>query len=359
MSLTYRRQLLALLGTGVAVLAGCSSTDDSARDDDDEPVGDGEDDTDDAGGDDSLVDGSSILEDGERPAYASVLPSRDAYTSGDAAPEYFFTAVDLETLLGTIDDDPGEGSVPDDPLLKNPIAAVSLGIYGLFTLGVSPVAQAQATAEGQSDDATLLYLDGAYIFYGEYDREAARTTLADEGYDLVAGGDGEGYDVFTDDTSSEVVGITTEVFVYTFGDDERGRDVVSAIVETAAGERTANADDDETFDALLGANPDGGITTYLYGGGEGLTDLEADQVDADDVAFDFGAFEGSTGLNQRLEADAGESTVRAVVTYESENAVDVDRLESRLGEAASTVDVEAGGSVAVVTAVYTEDVIDE
>ncbi|MFC7233112.1 hypothetical protein ACFQMM_20295 [Saliphagus sp. GCM10025308] len=54
-----------------------------------------------------------------------------------------------------------------------------------------------------------------------------------------------------------------------------------------------------------------------------------------------------------------ESNARVIVTYESETAVDAERLESGLGGEARSLDLETGGSAALVTAVYGTDPIEE
>ncbi|MFC7240706.1 hypothetical protein ACFQS4_21335 [Saliphagus sp. GCM10025317] len=369
---THRRHVLAMLGAASTLLAGCSDLADEG-DQSLEPndVGDNEDsnaddDTDGAAEDDETDEETTPawLEGGELPSYASVLPSADALADDETTSrEYFFTAVDLATIVGTLDDDPGEGTVPDDPLLQNPIAVVSLGIYGLFALGSSPVAQVQAEAEGESDDAALVYVDGAYALYGAYGLETARSGLEAEGYELQAEAEdgADDFVVFADGASNEVVGVTDDAFVYAFGADQaRSLAAVSAIVETNVGSQSPAHESDATLETLLRAGANTGITSCLAGGGESLTDLEpGDQVQEDDVAFDFSPFEGATGIVQELQLVESESNARVIVTYESETAVDAERLESGLGGEARSLDLETGGSAALVTAVYGTDPIEE
>ncbi|WP_312908990.1 hypothetical protein [Natronosalvus caseinilyticus] len=367
----HRRHVLAMLGAASTLLAGCSDLADEGdqsletNDDEDSEESNADDDTN--GADEDETDEETTpawLEGGELPSYASVLPPADALVDGETTSrEYFVTAVDLATIVGTLDDDPGEGSVPDDPLLQNPIAVVSLGIYGLFALGSSPIAQVQAEAEGESDDAALVYVDGAYALYGAYDLETARSGLKGEGYELQAEAEdgADDFVVFADDASSEVVGVTEEAFVYAFGSDQaRSLAVVSAIVETNVGSQSPAHESNATVETLLRAGANTGITSCLTGGGEPLTDLEpGDQVQEDDVAFDFSPFEGATGVVQGLQLAEDESDARVIVTYESEAAVNVDRLESGLGGEARSFDLETGGSAALVTAVYGTDPIEE
>ncbi|MFC7233111.1 hypothetical protein ACFQMM_20290 [Saliphagus sp. GCM10025308] len=118
---------------------------------------------------------------------------------------------------------------------------MSLGIYGLFALGSSPVAQVQAEAEGESDDAALVYVDGAYALYGAYGLETARSGLEAEGYELQAEAEdgADDFVVFADGASNEVVGVTDDAFVYAFGADQaRSLAAVSAIVETNVGSQS-------------------------------------------------------------------------------------------------------------------------
>lgn len=342
-----RRQALALLAAGSASLAGCSEASDD--------VDDAEDAADDTDSDDETETPALLaeLEGEEPPAYASVIPA----DTGTDTETTFVTAIDLETVLETIDDDPGEGSTPDDPLLRNAVAVVSLGLYGLFALSASPVGEVQATAEGDPDGATLLYLDGAYVIYGEYDVDVARNDLEAAGYEV---SDGTASVVATDVDSSEAVGVTEELFVYAFGDGDRALEVTTAVVETARGDADAITDSSAPVAALLEATPETGISSLLYGNGEPLADLDHDTQadDADEVTFELGAFEGATGVTQTVAVEGGDSTVRALVTYES-GAVDRERLESRLGEDAATIEFAADDSRVGITAEYGEDVVDD
>ncbi|MCU4753344.1 hypothetical protein OB919_15380 [Halobacteria archaeon AArc-curdl1] len=356
---TYRRHLLGLIGAGTAALAGCSDADD------DELLDDGTDDTDDDSDADGTTDESEPSDDetaddesdveGSLPPYSSTLASMDDLSSTD----YFYTAADLDTIVETLDDDPGDGEMPNDPLLVNPIATVSLGIYGLFNLGLSPVAEAQATAEQPAEHPTLLYLEGAYVLYGSYDRDLAAGELESAGYDQTGGGDDAGYIVFTDETSSEVIGVTDEAFIYSFGDDEsRAESVVTTIARANTGDQSPKHDTDDVFETLLRESDETGITCGLYGNGETLSDLETDQVNEDDINFDFAPYEGATGVVQGLTVDGNRSNARATVTYETADDVDSERLEDRLGTEAGSVDIEIAENTATVAAAYETDVID-
>ncbi|MFP9059162.1 hypothetical protein ACLI4R_01380 [Natrialbaceae archaeon A-chndr2] len=359
MTETYRRHLLGLIGAGTAALAGCSDADD------DELLDDGTDDTDDdsdADGttdeteptDDESTDDESEVE-GSLPPYSSTLASMDDISDTD----YFYTAADLGTIVETLDDDPGDGEMPNDPLLINPIATVSLGIYGLFNLGLSPVAEAQAAAEQEAEHPTLLYLEGVYVLYGSYDQDLAASELESAGYDQTGGANDAGYVVFTDDTSSEVIGVTDEAFIYSFDDDEsRAERVVTTIGRANSGGGSPKHDTDDEFESLLRTSEETGITCGLYGNGETLSHLETDQVDEDDIDFDFGPYEGATGVVQGLTVDGNRSTARATVIYETPDDVDDDRLENRLGTEAESVDIEVAEKTATVTATYETDVID-
>ncbi len=395
METAYRRHVLALLGLASTALAGCSALEgddesdlgvgdeaDEATDDEQSRDEDGASDEDDDSAED---DGSQdALSAGGPPTYAGALPDRSAYgtevfESDLVGKDTFVVAIDLETVRGAVDDDPGEGTAPADPLLTNAVAAISLGVFGMFALGASPVGGVHADAEQPAEGTpTLCYLDGAYVFVGSYDLEMARSELEAAGYDDVSPDADRA--IFTDQASSEVVGVTEAAFVYasgsTAGGDAEAREaVVAAITDASAEADLALGESGGPIERALDSTPETGITTLLAGGGDQLRDLEETESTADpenDVVFDLAPFEGALAVTQTVggesseigDGDGGEGagggdTARAVGYYEDVDSVDIQGLEETLdqGDAESML-LETRGDAVLVRASYGSDVAD-
>ncbi|WP_226482897.1 hypothetical protein [Natrinema amylolyticum] len=336
-----RRSALQLLGGGMAFLAGCSETADGN--------GNGTDDTGESGSN-----GETASIEGDLPPYASMLPTNDRSA-------YFYGAIDVETMSTLLEDEGAEaGAEPTDPLVGNPVVVALLCSFGLRQLGSSAGRRAYTdnneTADGEEQ---FVYADGVYALVGSYDRDGLATALEAAGY--TAESEAEAYAVYTDDESDEVVGVSDDVYAYSYPNEgESAFDPVDAVertVATAAGDRTPKHEADDGFDRLLRAGENRGITSCLY--------TDADEFDADSLSSDratdedglqfaFDAFEGANGVHQQLavaDIDAA-ATASAVVTYDSEDRVDEARLESSLGTEAETVDFVTIGSRVEIDAEY-------
>ncbi|WP_265111636.1 hypothetical protein [Halosolutus halophilus] len=346
MTEVHRRRVLHLLGvgTGTTLLAGCSESSDDGTD---------------PGGESSDDDGES---DGELPRYASLLPENDES-------RYFYGAIDQETIAALRDDEsPEDGAEPSDPLLGNPIAFT----FNYYLFGLGQLADSSSfdpyRENDETDDGTgaFVFVDGVYALAGSYAFDDLRTDLEDAGYDVET--DAETYAVYTDPDSGEVVGVSDEVFAFSYPNaTDPDFDPVTAVertVATAAGDREPKHETDDEFASLIRTGEDDGITLCLY-----TTDDEFDAEtlsndrsdDADGPTFEFAAFTGSTGIHQRLsivEDDVG-ARATSVVDYSSDDLVDEDRLESELGSDADTVTVDRVGTTVTVDAEYADDVADE
>ncbi|MDF9746716.1 hypothetical protein [Natrinema salsiterrestre] len=334
----HRRKALSLLGGGMALLAGCSEssdgngsgTDDEGNEDDsDQPVGD-------------------------LPSYASVLPTNERSA-------YFYGAIDVNTMNTLLDDEGAEaGQEPTDPLVANPVVVALLCSFGLQQLGTSAGRDAylgnNETADGEEQ---FVYADGVYALVGSYDRDGLATDLESGGYTVES--EGDAYVVYSDGESDEIVGVSGDVYAYSYtSGSDSDFDPVAAVertVATAAGDREPKHEADEAFDRLLRAGENGGIACCLYTDSDEFASetLADDQAsDEDSLQFEFGTFERSYGVHQQLAVTGADSaaTASAVVTYSSEELVDRARLESALGTEAETVDFVTTGSTVEIDAEY-------
>ena len=330
-----RRNALGLLAGGMALLAGCSESADGN--------GDGTD-----SADDEPTDSAA----GELPPYASMLPTTEQ-------PEYFYGAIDIETMTTLVDDKGAEaGAEPTDPLVGNPVVVALLCWFGLGQLGTSAGFDAyddnNETGDGEEQ---FVYADGVYALVGSYDRDGVATDLETAGYSLEA--EGDGYAVYADGGSDEIVGVTDGVYAYSYpnGGDSSFDPVVAVerTVATAAGERAPKHEADDGFEGLLRAGDNGGIACCLYTDDDAFASgaLAADQAsDTDSLQFDFGAFEGADGVHQHLSVAGTTATARATVSYSSADLVDEGRLESSLGTEADAATVDRAETTVTVDAEY-------
>ncbi|SEQ23143.1 hypothetical protein [Natrinema salaciae] len=337
----HRRKALSLLGGGLALLAGCSEPSDGNGNGN----GNG---TENGNGDET----ESIS--GDLPPYASVLPTND--TS-----EYFYGAIDVGTMDTLLSDEGAEaGEEPTDPLVGNPVVVALLCSFGLSQLGASAGFDAYVannrTADGEEQ---FVYADGVYALVGSYDRESLATDLEAAGYTVES--DGDPYVVYADSESGEIVGVSDDVYAYSYPNgSDSAFDPVAAVertVATAAGDREPKHEADDDFERLLRAGENGGIACCLYTDDDAFASetLSDDQASDDEsLQFTFDSVEGANGIHQQLavtDTDAA-ATASAVVTYESEDRIDEARLESSLGTEADTVDVVTIGSRVEIDAEY-------
>ncbi|WP_408958655.1 hypothetical protein [Natrinema sp. 74] len=336
-----RRTALGMLGASMAFLAGCSDTSDGTDD------GNGTDGGDDASGSDSSLEG-------DLPSYASILPTTDGSS-------YFYGAIGVETMYTLLQDEGAEsGQEPTDPLVGNPVVVALLAAFGLRLLGSSAGFDAyngnNETADGEEQ---FVYADGVYALVGSYDRDALAADLEDAGYTLES--EGDAYAVYADDGSDEIVGVTDNVFAYSYPNgSDSSFDPVAAVertVATAAGDRQPKHEADDDFERLLRAGKNGGIACCLYTANEQFASetLSNDQAsDSEGLQFAFGAFEGARGVHQHLGVSGGTATAQAVVTYNTADLVDRARLKSSLGgdADADTVAFARDGSTISVDAKY-------
>ncbi|WP_226006509.1 hypothetical protein [Natrinema salinisoli] len=331
----HRRKALSLLGGGMALLAGCSESSDGN--------GNGTDDDDD--GDQPV---------GDLPSYASVLPTNDRSA-------YFYGAIGVSTMNTLLNDEGAEaGQEPTDLLVANPVVVALLCSFGIQQLSTSAGRDAylgnNETADGEEQ---FVYADGVYALVGSYDRDGLATDLESAGYTVES--EGDAYVVYSDGESDEIIGVSGDVYAYSYSrGSESDFDPVAAVertVATAAGDREPKHEADEEFDRLLRAGENGGIACCLYTDSDEFASetLADDQAsDNDSLQFEFGSFEGSYGVHQQLAVTGVDSaaTANAVVTYSSEDRVDQERLKSALGTEAETVDFVTTGSTVEIDAEY-------
>ena len=334
-----RRRTLYLAGAGMATLAGCSESSDDGGTGDDNDNGAEE----------------TIETDGNLPSYASILPESDRST-------YFYGAIDFGTMSTIVDDEGAEaGNEPADPLIGNPIVVALLCSFGLSQLANSRAAAAySANDETPSGEGELVFADGVYTLVGEYDLDGLAIDLEDEGYRRETAE--ESYAVYTDVETGEAIGITDEVYAFSYPNPDDEFDAVAAVertVETASGDREPKHATDDEFEALLRAGKPTGITLGLYtADDEFAADALADdqpEDDAEALEFEFGAFEGAYGVYQQLSVEDSDASASAFVTYADDNRVDVERLESSLGTETDSLEVTRDGTVVSLTAEYSGD----
>ncbi|WP_440765072.1 hypothetical protein [Natronorubrum sp. DTA7] len=334
-----RRQTLYLASTGMATLAGCSNSSDD-------------------GGTDDGNDGTeeTIELNGNLPSYASILSESDR-------PTYFYGAIDFETMSTIIDDEGAEaGDEPTDPLIGNPIVVALLCSFGLSQLAHSRASTSySANDETSSGEGELVFADGVYALVGEYDRDGLETDLEVEGYERETAE--KSYAVYTDAETGEAIGITDEVYAFSYPNpDDDEFEAVAAVertVETASGDRAPKYATDDEFEALLRAGEPSGITLGLYTaddefGSEALTD-DRPEEDAESLEFEFSPYEGAYGVHQQLSVAGSDASASGVVAYADDNRVDVERLESSLGTEADSLEVTRDGTVVSLTAEYSGD----
>lgn len=348
MTRLHRRTSLSLLAAGMASLAGCSETSDET-DDTDDSDSDGSDDQESATDSDR-----ELLDGGDLPPYASLLRETDRSS--------FYGAIAFGASFQR--DDLEDDEQPTDSLLVNPIAFAQLSSFGLAQLGDSPAVDAFNAYGETSDASAFVYADGVYTITGTYEREDLLDALEETGYDPEATGDA--YAVYVDGDSGEAVGVTDELFAYSYPSEDDAFDPATAVegtVATAAGEREPKYETDDEFAGLLRADDADGISLGLYAPGEAFTadDLEDDRTDAetDELGYQFGAIEGAAGIHQQLSLDSGSATASAVVSYRDDDRVDVDRLESSFGTDADDVETVRDGTAVAIEAAYDDTAVED
>src|SRR6056297_877463 len=312
-----RRNALGLLAGGMALLAGCSSSSDGNGNGDDTGPSD---------------DGTTDPTGNELPPYASMLPTTDQ-------PEYFYGAIDVQTMSTLVEDQGAEaGKEPTDPLVGNPVAVALVSWFGLGQLADSAGLDAyNDNNKTENGEEQFIYADGVYALVGSYDRDGITSDLEAAGYSLETASDG--YAVYADSGSDEIVGITETVYAYSYPNGtDSSFDPAAAVertVATAAGDRTPKHEADDDFEQLLRDGENSGIACCLYTANDAFASgtLSDDQTSTENgLQFEFGAFEGAYGVHQNLSVTGSDTaTARATVSYSSDELVDEEKLESSLG----------------------------
>lgn len=348
-----RRQTLYLTGTGMAALAGCSGSTDESTD----PDADSDESDDGADESDVTTENEGAIDAGALPSYASLLPDLDRS-------EYFYGAIDIETMVALFEEEEvRSGEEPTDPLVVNPVSIALLSSYGLTRLSESTAANAYSSHDETPDgEGTLVYVNGIYAILGEYDRDGLETTLEEDGYE--SQGAGDAYAIYAHGETGGVVGVTDEVFAFPNPNaGGSGFDPTTAIrrtLETAVGRREPKHATDDEFEWLLRAGSNSGIATGIYTDADEFDAayLGSDRSDEEtgSLETDYDAFEGANGAHQQLVlADDNGARAGATVTYAAEDRVDVGRLESSLGTEADAVDVVRDGTAVSIDAEYAGD----
>ena len=340
----------------MAALAGCSgSSDDPDESDteDDSP----EEQSDDGADDEATDEYEGSIETGELPSYASLLPDLNRT-------EYFYGAIDIETMDALLDEeDVQSGEEPTDPLVVNPVVVALLSSHGVAVLSESPAANAYGSHdETSAGEAAMVYVNGIYAIRGEYDRDGLETTLEEDGYVRRDGGDA--YAIYAHEETGGVVGVTDEAFAFpnpdAGGSEFDPEAMIRRTLETDVGQREPKHATDDAFEWLLRAGRNDGITTGIYTEAEEFDAayLGTDQSNEESGNFEseYDAFEGAYGAHQHLAlADGDGAHAGAIVTYADENRVDVDLLESSLGTEADAVDLTRDETAVSVDAEYSGD----
>lgn len=344
-----RRTALALMGSATAALAGCS-----------ERVNDlAESDTGRSDGDDDARPAPPL--DDSLPSYASVLPETDGS-------EYFYGAIDVETMASLLEESDAEGGdEPTDPLLGNPIVIALYCSYALTLLGNSPSFEAyRANGDETQGAETFVFADGVYAFAAAYDLDGFVSDLdAADAYEQERLEDA--YGVYSDPESGEVVGVAAATFALSYpNENDPDFDPVTAVertVATAAGDRDPKHDTDDGFERLLRAGAADGITLGLHTSDNEFdpATLESAADDTNQLTFAFDAFGGSNGIHQQLSVAGDDAAARAVVTYADADRLDLDRLESALGTDADGLEtaVVRDGTTVVIDAEYTGNLVED
>ena len=338
MTVLRRRKTLSLLAGGMALLAGCSGASNGNGD-----------------GNETTDDGLPESADGDLPPYASILPTADRSA-------FFYGAIDVETMVSVIDDEGAqEGTTPTDPLVGNPVAVALLCSFGLGQLSSSAGFEAYNTHnETARGEEQFVYANDVYALVGSYDSDGIATDLEAAGYTLET--DGDGYAVYADSASSEIVGVTDDVYAYSYpnGSDSSfdPAAAVERVVATAAGDRTPKHEADDDFERLLRAGENSGIACCLYTDADAFASstLSDDQASDDDsLQFEYGSFEGANGVHQHLSVAENAATARALVTYSSDDLVDEAGLESSLGTEATTATFDRVETTVTIDAEYGDE----
>jgi len=334
-----RRNALGLLAGGMALLAGCSSSSD----------GNGT-------GTDTADNRDTNSADGDLPPYASMLPTTDQ-------PEYFYGAIDVQTMYTLIKDEGAEaGKEPTDPLVGNPVVVALLCSFGLEQFANSAGFDAyNDNNETENGEEQFVYADGVYALVGSYDRDGISTDLEAAGYTLET--EADGYAVYADSSSDEIIGVTDGVYAYTYANEgDSSFDPATAVertVATTAGDRTPKYEADDDFEQLLRAGDNTGIACCLYTDNDAFASgtLSDDQTnDENGLQFEFGAFEGAYGVYQTLSVTSSDTaTARATVSYSSDESVDEGKLESSLGAEANSATFDRAETTVTVDAEYGEE----
>ncbi|MFA9415676.1 hypothetical protein [Natrinema sp. HArc-T2] len=334
-----RRNALGLLAGGMAFLAGCSESSD----------GNGN-------STDPATDGSTDAAGGDLPPYASMLSTTDR-------PKYFYGAIDIRTMSTLIKDQGAEaGEEPTDPLVGNPVVVALLCSYGLGQLANSAgVSAYDDNNETETGEEQFVYANGVYALVGSYDRDGITSALEAAGYRLEA--EADGYAVYADSASDEIVGVADDVYAYSYPNgDDSSFDPMTAVertVATAAGDRLPKHEADAEFERLLRAGENSGIACCLYTDNDAFASgtLSDDQTnDGNGLQFEFGAFEGAYGVYQTLSVTSSDTaTARVTVSYSSDELVDEDGLESSLGTEANSATFDRAETTVTVDAEYGEE----
>ncbi|MCU4740496.1 hypothetical protein [Natronoglomus mannanivorans] len=370
-----RRAALCLLGTGLTLAAGCSSSEETEGD------GNGSTETG-AEGENLDGEGDPAIETGDLPAFTQALA---------ATPDenYFFGAVDLETMWTVFDgdgdrrfegdeDESESGETPTDPLVVNPLSAALIGYVVLLGLGFSAAGSVYERNDRAGGEGYVVFANDTNIVVSDYDFDGIVADMGELDYEEVLLEDDRA--VYYDASTGQAVGATESLFVYAHeseNGDEDEFDPIAAVerhVDAAVGERPLEHETDDDFEWLLRAGDTTGLVFCLFSDADELaadaTDLDEDEFESTeggdsgtDLDVDDQPYEGAKGGLQHLDIVTDESRpfASAVFTYASEDRIDEERLEDAVGtqaEAGSTTVVRDGARVRV-EATYAEETLEE
>jgi hypothetical protein len=349
-----RRQALGSLGTGLALLAGCSGSPFGGDDTTTEGTPSGDGDAGPTGGDGGV---GALPE--FAPALAKVQSLQDVQEDDDLG--QFLIAIE-GTTLGALGGGESNNETVPDSLLQNPISMGGLGsLLVSFGLGTTAFGQEiNGLDSSAEDEGYFLFFNRVFGFKGQFDVAEVGSTLADleyteqdvrEGQVLYEGADGV-----------TAVGADDEYLLY-FSDDSGDVDPVAAIrthLDALVGEAPLVHETSEDFRFLLESVDTTGLAFATRSQQEAPT--EPPLADAGNermgVVFDFEAFGVPRGVAQSLTGLAGEGavSVAAGATYPDADAVPAD-FEANVGSLARSLDVTTDGTDLEVTGTYDRDAL--